>query len=209
MCTSSSMSPSSLPVLMYRGPGMRLLRALVRLKVLQAMGTASTLCPIALMASGAEAPPGLLLGSVVTAASCGALAACTTWYGNRYVGELRLIPPQETLKEGSATPTANHQTARAALPWHLRVSTLDAWGKRVDTDVELLRVAPPLLGKDDAQRRAIFQQSLLPLTVRPLVPGTASDEQYLVSPRFGRVFDRESILAVLDGTHAGYEGRAE
>ena len=178
--------------LLYRGPGMRLLRAMVRLKAFQAAGTIAAAAPLVLVASGGEVTPSLLAGAAVTATSAGAMAACTTWYGRRYVGQLELAKPER--EDGE---------------WKLKISTLDAWGKRVDSEVDVARVSPPLLGLEPDHRSAVLRQVMMPLTVRPLVPGSADSDQYLLSPRFGRVYDREAVLALLDGTHEAFKSKAE
>ena len=104
--------PVSTKVVLYRGRGMPLLRALVRLKVFQLAGVAALAIPInSVWATGGMAGTQALLASALVGGA--GFAASTLWYGSRrYVGELALLPGQP------------------GQPPRVRLSVLDFWGNR-------------------------------------------------------------------------------
>ena len=118
--------PSS-PVRIYRLQGITLLRALLRVKILQLGGGVAVLLPTAQVISSGGLPT-LAEGGVMAAIVGGTLVTGTTlsWYAQRIVGELAWLPERKAL----------------------RVSTLTMWGERSDRELtadDLQRdgLAPP------------------------------------------------------------------
>ena len=116
LCAAAPPRDPAAPVRIYRLQQIALLRALLRVKVLQLGGGVAVLLPSATVISNGGLPS-LAEGGLVAAIVGGTLIAGTTlsWYMERVVGELAWLP------------------ARKAL----RVSTLTMWGERHDRELEL------------------------------------------------------------------------
>ena len=116
LCAAAPPRDPAAPVRIYRLQQIALLRALLRVKVLQLGGGVAVLLPSATLISNGGLPS-LAEGGLVAAIVGSTLIAGTTlsWYMERVVGELAWLP------------------ARKAL----RVSTLTMWGERHDRDLEL------------------------------------------------------------------------
>ncbi|KAI3438397.1 hypothetical protein D9Q98_000829 [Chlorella vulgaris] len=162
---------------------MQLFRVLVRLKVFQLAGIAALAIPInTFLATGSvSGTQGVMAAALVVGAGA---ASTTLWYfSRRYVGELALLP-----------------AGQAGQPQRLRISVLDFWGHREDTDVPLQALIPPLQHLPEAGRRAMLQEPLLPVDVE-------GDRQYFLSVRYGRLVDPAALHALLSGQLEGQQLR--
>ena len=116
------------------------------------------------------------VGAVV--AVVGGSAACSLalqYYASRYVGEMSLV-----------SGTAGGAAVK------VRLSTMDFWGHRVDTDVPVDDIVPPLADLPPGAVAEIASQMFLPLDV-------AGSHQHILSIRHGLVKDKPRLLAVLSG----------
>ena len=118
LCASAA--PPTEKIRLYRLKQITLLRALLRVKVLQLGGGVAVLLPSAsLIANGGL--PSLAEGGMIVAIVGGTLVAGSTlsWYAERIVGELAWLPASKTL----------------------RISTLTMWGDRHDRNLSLDELA--------------------------------------------------------------------
>ena len=104
------------PVRIYRLNQIKMLRAMLRVKVIQLGGGVAVLLPSASIISNGGLPS-LAEGSMVAAVVGGTLVAGSTisWYAERIVGEINWLPKQKSLM----------------------ISTLTMWGERRDRTLSL------------------------------------------------------------------------
>lgn len=178
---------------------MRPLRLLVRLKIFQLTGVAALAIPISSMikhgsASGLDTliAAGLLTGS--------AMAAATLWfYSRRYLGELSLLYPINN--NNYSTDCNINRSSRPASSSSIRIklSVMDFWGKREDTEVDIERLVPPFKNLPlDAVMQIATTDALMPLKVH-------GDRQYIISLKYGHIMDRDVLWKLMEGKLPGQE----
>ena len=168
---------------LYRGPGLLPFRTLVRFKVFQLAGVGAASAPLS--AALNDAPLSMTTCGAV-AAVVGGSAACSLllqYYASRYVGELSLL-----------------RGARGEAPL-VRLSTMDFWGSRRDTDVRLDQIAPPLRDLPKQAYEDIASQTFVPLDVssRDSRGGGTVAKQHVLSLRHGELRDKKRLFDLLTG----------
>lgn len=143
----------------YRCAWIRPIRLVVRLKILQLCGVMAAMVPLsaAMSERKVDATTVLVSAGVVVGAAVASLAMW--YYSRRFVGELALV--------GRRT--------------HLRVSTLDFWGRRQDEAWNLASWIPPYARRTAATTSdALRRTTLVPLEV-------SGGRQYLLAWRINAV----------------------
>ena len=160
---------------LYRGPWLLTFRALVRFKVFQLMGSSAAIVPLVaylnddpLSAGTMAAVGGVLVG---TAASSYALQ----FYAERFVGELSLVWKDPARPGGG-------------------ISTLDFWGNRVNEDVDVTSIVPPLR---DASEDALHEMARAMFVPLELTGGP--EKQHVLSLRHGELRDKTRLFKLLSG----------
>ena len=145
---------------------------LVRFKLFQLSGAAAVAVPLAASASGEPLSAAATAGVGLLVAGAGAASGALAFFSRRYVGELSLlgVPPRS-----------------------LQLSTLDFWGRRLDTRVPLSALVPPLApGGTPAALAVIAGSPFQHLDV-------TGDRQYIISLKYGTIVDRDALHALLRG----------
>lgn len=143
----------------YRCAWIRPIRLVVRLKILQLCGVMAAMVPLSAAAFERKVDATTVLVSIGVVVGASVASLAMWYYSRRFVGELALVRGRT----------------------HLRVSTLDFWGRRQDEVWPLASCIPP-----HARRTASTTSDVL--DGRCLVPLHVSDgRQYLLAWRINAV----------------------
>lgn len=166
---------------LYRGPWLLPFRTLVRFKVFQLAGVGAASAPLSAVLN--DDPLSMTTCGAV-AAVVGGSAACSLllqYYASRYVGELSLLRDAR----GEAL---------------VRLSTMDFWGSRRDTDVRLEQIVPPLRDLPKRSYEELASQMFVPLDVSARGGGAgAVAKQHVLSLRHGELRDKKRLFDLLGG----------
>ena len=134
------------------------------------------------------------------AAVVGGAAACSLalqYYAARYVGEMSLVRVRVRARGGGGgggeEEKGNQKKATAVTTMTLvRLSTMDFWGLRVDTDVDPGYLVPPLQNVPRELLAEMANQMFVPLDV-------VGSHQHILSLRHGDIRDKKRLFALLSG----------
>ena len=175
------------PIRLYRLKQIKLLRAVLRVKIVQLSAGVGVFLPTAsIVANGGL--PSLAEGGMVAAVVGGTLAAGSTlsWYCERIVGELNWLPAQKAL----------------------RISTLTMWGRRCDVDVSLDEMKrdgfrPPAASDDDGPGGEFPSPGFAPLTIGDKTYLCVWGQQHVLHPEaMARLLKRDELPCDEDGVLA-------
>lgn len=169
---------------LYRGPWLLPFRTLVRFKIFQLAGVGAVSAPLS---AALNNDPMSTTTMTAVAAVVGGSAACSfalQYYASRYVGELALLRG------------ANDDCLL------VRVSTMDFWGKRSDTDVRVSQITPPFAGLSRQAYADLASNLFVPLDVASRYfgrGGGAVAKQHVLSLRHGALKDKKRLFQLLTG----------
>jgi hypothetical protein len=132
------------------------------------------------------------------AAVVGGSAACSfalQYYASRYVGELALL-------RGAPSAREPIDAAKRDDCLLVRVSTMDFWGKRSDTDVRVSQITPPFAGLSRQAYADLASNLFVPLDVASRYfgrGGGAVAKQHVLSLRHGALKDKKRLFQLLTG----------
>ena len=153
----------------------------MRFKVFQLAGVGAASAPLSAVLN--DDPLSMTTCGAV-AAVVGGSAACSLllqYYASRYVGELSLLRDAR----GEAL---------------VRLSTMDFWGSRRDTDVRLEQIVPPLRDLPKRSYEELASQMFVPLDVLARGGGAgAVAKQHVLSLRHGELRDKKRLFDLLAG----------
>lgn len=196
-------------LLLYKGPNVKLFRAIVRFKLLQVFSIGAVSTPLLLVFGGGDggienvsATTQMLFASASAFGAIGCSFALQE-FANRYVGELALL---SSLSNSSSTTNnddnnnniSNNSTSGDAEK-KLRISSMDFWGNRIETVVKYPEaVEAPLRNVPESSYGEIAEATFLPLDVY-LDEEKREKKQFMVSLRHGKLIDKKKLLDVLSG----------
>ena len=193
--------------ILYKGPQVKLFRAVVRFKLLQVFSIGAVSTPMLLLFGGGEVGGGGDAAAVIEHASASTqmLFASASAFGaigcsfalqefsNRYVGELAL------LSSSSSSSPSNSSINSADVERKLRISSMDFWGNRIETVVKYPDdVEAPMRNVPESSYSEVAESTFLPLDVY-LDEEKREKKQFMVSLRHGNLLDTKMLLDVLSG----------
>jgi len=203
-------TPTGKVLLLYKGPNVKLFRAIVRFKVLQVFSIGAVSTPLLLVFGGGDggnienvsATTQMLFASASAFGAIGCSFALQE-FANRYVGELALLSSlsnssSNTNNDDNNNNSSNNSTSGDAEK-KLRISSMDFWGNRIETVVKYPEaVEAPLRNVPESSYGEIAEATFLPLDVY-LDEEKREKKQFMVSLRHGKLIDKKKLLDVLSG----------
>ncbi len=203
-------TPTGKVLLLYKGPNVKLFRAIVRFKVLQVFSIGAVSTPLLLVFGGGDggnienvsATTQMLFASASAFGAIGCSFALQE-FANRYVGELALLSSlsnssSNTNNDDNNNNSSNNSTSGDAEK-KLRISSMDFWGNRIETVVKYPEaVEAPLRNVPESSYGEIAEATFLPLDVY-LGEEKREKKQFMVSLRHGKLIDKKKLLDVLSG----------
>ena len=197
-------TPTGKVLLLYKGPNVKLFRAIVRFKVLQVFSIGAVSTPLLLVFGGGDggnienvsATTQMLFASASAFGAIGCSFALQE-FANRYVGELALLSSHSN--RSSNTNNDNNNSTSGDAEKKLRISSMDFWGNRIETVVKYPEaVEAPLRNVPESSYGEIAEATFLPLDVY-LGEEKREKKQFMVSLRHGKLIDKKKLLDVLSG----------
>ena len=203
-------TPTGKVLLLYKGPNVKLFRAIVRFKVLQVFSIGAVSTPLLLVFGGGDggnienvsATTQMLFASASAFGAIGCSFALQE-FANRYVGELALLSSlsnssSNTNNDDNNNNSSNNSTSGDAEK-KLRISSMDFWGNRIETVVKYPEaVEAPLRNVPESSYGEVAEATFLPLDVY-LDEEKREKKQFMVSLRHGKLIDKKKLLDVLSG----------
>lgn len=203
-------TPTGKVLLLYKGPNVKLFRAIVRFKLLQVFSIGAVSTPLLLVFGGGDggnienvsATTQMLFASASAFGAIGCSFALQE-FANRYVGELALLSSlsnssSNTNNDDNNNNSSNNSTSGDAEK-KLRISSMDFWGNRIETVVKYPEaVEAPLRNVPESSYGEIAEATFLPLDVY-LDEEKREKKQFMVSLRHGKLIDKKKLLDVLSG----------
>ena len=180
---------------LYRGPWLLPFRTLVRFKIFQLAGVGAVSAPLS---AALNNDPMSTTTMTAVAAVVGGSAACSfalQYYASRYVGELALL-------RGAPSAREPIDAAKKDDCLLVRVSTMNFWGKRSDTDVRVSQITPPFAGLSRQAYADLASNLFVPLDVASRYfgrGGGAVAKQHVLSLRHGALKDKKRLFQLLTG----------
>jgi len=193
--------------ILYKGPQVKLFRAVVRFKLLQVFSIGAVSTPMLLLFGGggdaaavienASASTQMLFASASAFGAIGCSFALQE-FSNRYVGELALLSSSDS-SSSSSSPSSNSSITSADVERKLRISSMDFWGNRIETVVKYPDdVDAPMRNVPESSYGEVAEATFLPLDVY-LDEEKREKKQFMVSLRHGNLLDKKMLLDVLSG----------
>jgi len=198
--------------ILYKGPQVKLFRAVVRFKLLQVFSIGAVSTPMLLLFGGGGVGGGGDAAAVIENASASTqmLFASASAFGaigcsfalqefsNRYVGELALLSSSDS-SSSSSSPSSNSSITSVDVERKLRISSMDFWGNRIETVVKYPDdVEAPMRNVPESSYGEVAEATFLPLDVY-LDEEKREKKQFMVSLRHGNLLDKKMLLDVLSG----------
>ena len=209
---SNTATTTTTTTILYKGPQVKLFRAIVRFKLFQVFSIGAVSTPMLLLFGGGGVGGGSDAAAVIENASASTqmLFASASAFGaigcsfalqefsNRYVGELALLSSSDSSSSSSSSPRSSSITS-ADVERKLRISSMDFWGNRIETVVKYPDdVDAPMRNVPESSYGEVAEATFLPLDVY-LDEEKREKKQFMVSLRHGNLLDKKMLLDVLSG----------
>lgn len=204
----SNTATTTTTTILYKGPQVKLFRAIVRFKLFQVFSIGAVSTPMLLLFGGGGVGGGSDAAAVIENASASTqmLFASASAFGaigcsfalqefsNRYVGELALLSSSDSSSSNSSSSINSADVDR-----RLRISSMDFWGNRIETVVKYPDdVDAPMRNVPESSYGEVAEATFLPLDVY-LDEEKREKKQFMVSLRHGNLLDKKMLLDVLSG----------
>lgn len=203
-------TPTGKVRLLYKGPNVKLFRAIVRFKLLQVFSIGAVSTPLLLVFGGGDggnienvtATTQMVFASASAFGAIGCSFALQE-FANRYVGELALLSSHSNSSSNDDDNDDNNNTSSNSTSGDgekkLRISSMDFWGNRIETVVKYPEaVEAPLRNVPESSYGEVAEATFLPLDVY-LDEEKREKKQFMVSLRHGKLIDKKKLLDVLSG----------
>lgn len=202
-------TPTGKVRLLYKGPNVKLFRAIVRFKLLQVFSIGAVSTPLLLVFGGGDggnienvtATTQMVFASASAFGAIGCSFALQE-FANRYVGELALLSSHSNSSSNTNNDDNNNTNSNSTsgdAEKKLRISSMDFWGNRIETVVKYPEaVEAPLRNVPESSYGEVAEATFLPLDVY-LDEEKREKKQFMVSLRHGKLIDKKKLLDVLSG----------
>jgi len=203
-------TPTGKVLLLYKGPNVKLFRAIVRFKLLQVFSIGAVSTPLLLVFGGGgdggnienvTATTQMVFASASAFGAIGCSFALQE-FANRYVGELALLSSHSNSSSNTNNDDNNNTNSNSTSgdgEKKLRISSMDFWGNRIETVVKYPEaVEAPLRNVPESSYGEVAEATFLPLDVY-LDEEKREKKQFMVSLRHGKLIDKKKLLDVLSG----------
>ena len=204
-------TPTGKVLLLYKGPNVKLFRAIVRFKLLQVFSIGAVSTPLLLVFGGGDggnienvtATTQMVFASASAFGAIGCSFALQE-FANRYVGELALLSSHSNSSSNDDDNDDNNNNNSSNSTSgdgekKLRISSMEFWGNRIETVVKYPEaVEAPLRNVPESSYGEVAEATFLPLDVY-LDEEKREKKHFMVSLRHGKLIDKKKLLDVLSG----------